>query len=815
MSGNSVSGNWRVFGFLLISIIAIGLLAAFFSMAHPSTKPNGPASAVPATSGSISVGQSLTLYSGASPSSGPNSTISSNFSDSLKKFNSPAELEQWVSEYGSGSAYGAYGSGGLYRNSIMDAAISSGAKSGGIAPSIAPAPSGISQTTGSSANPDYSTTNIQVAGVDEADYVKTDGRYIYLIADNRLLIVDGKDPANAKIISNTTLFKDTGASGGSTSSDTTSSSGTSVNNNLAPSYYYNYYYNAPQAREMFINNSKLVLIAQVYRNSVTFSKYDISPMPQSTPETELFVFDVQNRSAPKLDVSFNISGSYYQSRMVGDDVYIVTQEGVSTPLLQPPVVYSAKAALRPDIYYFDSPEQNYQFNTVAAMSLSNESIVDAKTFMLGYSNTLMMSQDNLYIAYQKQNSYYWPCRGLGCGYDSDQYSRDRFFTVVVPLLPADLQANLTAIGQQHLDSDKEWRAISQELGDYFQPMLDSNGQLTSAQKENYSAMMENIQSALAEYDTKKAIEDSKTVIQKLGVANGQISYAAKAEVPGRLLNQFSLDEFNGNLRVATTTDVWVRKRVEYNNVFVLDSNMRQIGALEDLAPDESIYATRFMGERLYMVTYQQVDPLFVIDLSTPSNPKTLGTLNISGFSDYLHPVNATTLIGVGKETSPTSWGGVVPAGIKVALFDVSDPANPKEIDHVDIGDYGSDSEALTDHRAFLYSDTSHLLVLPVSVVKATTGKYYDQRKVWDGVGVYKVGPEGFTPLGSVKHASYSGSDYSYDRSTVVHRSLYIGDALYTFSDSYMKVNRLVDGLPVYTSIDLPFTSPYYGGPIYY
>lgn len=753
--------NLRVLAYLVVTLIAASFLAAFFASPH---------GAPPAAPGSISGGKPLAGTLGGI----------GNFSNSLRKFNSISELEQWLTDYGATSSSGAYNYGG-------------GIMARGIVSSIAPSPTGAASdkaegfapSTLPQAGIDYSSTNVQVAGVDEADYVKSDGRYIYLIAANKLLIVNGTDPAKAGIISTTSLFD---------------SSGTD-----SSSYYY---YNRAAARELFVSGDKLVLIAQVPKQSVVFQKYDITPIPEYRQTTGLFIFDISDRTAPKLTSNFTVSGDYYQARMIGDNVYFITQEPVQQPpILHPPVIYSATQTLHPEIYYFDSPQANYQFSTVASLKLSDERIVDAKTFMLGGSDTLMVSSDNIYISYQKQNNYYWPC--LRCRAAMDEYSKERFFGVVVPLLPAVLQANITAITTKGLGEEAQWREISQTLSNYFQPALEQNSHLSDAEKEEYSALMESIQSALAEYDTRKAVEDSKTVIHKLGIKDGLISYGGKGEVEGRLLNQFSMDEYNNHLRVATTTDVWVRKHVQYNNVYVLGRDMLQVGALENLAPDEKIYSTRFMGERLYMVTFKQMDPLFVIDLSSPTHPKVLGTLKIPGYSDYLHPVNATHLIGVGKETETSDWGGVRPAGVKVALFDVSDPADPKEIDNVVIGDAGSDSEVLRDHKAFLYSPKDSLLVLPISVVESTGGRYYDTRRVWDGAVAYKVGPGGFTLLGKVKHSSSSSQYYYWDYGARVHRSLYIGDALYTFSNAYIKVNELVDGLPGIVSIDLPEAAPDY------
>ncbi|MDI6884716.1 MAG: beta-propeller domain-containing protein, partial [Hadesarchaea archaeon] len=167
-------------------------------------------------------------------------------------------------------------------------------------------------------------------------------------------------------------------------------------------------------------------------------------------------------------------------------------------------------------------------------------------------------------------------------------------------------------------------------------------------------------------------ETETTIIHKISIANGTIEYKSQGEVPGQVLNQFSMDEYQGYFRIATTTG-WMGQ----NNVYVLDGNLDIVGRLEGLAPGESIYSARFIGSRAYLVTFKKVDPLFVIDLEDPKNPRALGELKIPGYSDYLHPYDETHLIGVGKDTvdmGSFAWY----QGIKIALFDVSDPENPRE-----------------------------------------------------------------------------------------------------------------------------------------
>ena len=171
-----------------------------------------------------------------------------------------------------------------------------------------------------------------------------------------------------------------------------------------------------------------------------------------------------------------------------------------------------------------------------------------------------------------------------------------------------------------------------------------------------------------------------------------------------------MDEDNGYFRIATTRDrdyiYNMEDRVEtssYNNLYILDDNLQTVGSVENLAEGERIYSVRFMQDRAYIVTFKQIDPLFVIDVGNVRNPKVLGFLKIPGYSSYLHPYDDHTLIGLGKDTKENDSGRVTTAGIKLSLFDVTDPATPQELDSIVMGDSGSSSLALDDHRAFLFS----------------------------------------------------------------------------------------------------------------
>ncbi len=256
-----------------------------------------------------------------------------------------------------------------------------------------------------------------------------------------------------------------------------------------------------------------------------------------------------------------------------------------------------------------------------------------------------------------------------------------------------------------------------------------------------------------------------STVHKVSIDGGP-RYVCSVRVPGSILNQFSMDEASGVLRVATTLGLWTPEgRSTSAAVYTFDDLLVNLGSLTGLAEGERVFSARFLGPRAYLVTYRQVDPLFVLDVSDPRTPRVLGFLKIPGVSDYLHPLDSTHLLGLGRD-DPGGAGRL--QGIKLSLFDVSDVEHPAEVASLVIGS-GEDawawSEALYDHKAFLlvpypFTDPT-LVVIPVTIYR------------WGG--------------GSSTHEeSADGSPYGQQ----VRRSLYIGEVLYTVSPSLILGNRM-------------------------
>jgi uncharacterized secreted protein with C-terminal beta-propeller domain len=662
-------------------------------------------------------------------------------SSELKKFNSTAEIEQYLKDSVATDQQDGY-----YRTMVptMGTGMSVPQSSNEKAATGIPAPA-LPGAAG------YSQTNIQVAGVDEPDIIKNDNRYIYTISGSTLAIIDAYPATGASVISRTEI--------------------------------------ADTPKDIFVNGDRLVLFSTGTGTPETITQPSgaepgivqemvMPPYRYYSPITHATIYDISDRKNPSVLKDYTMDGDYTDARMIGSLVYMITREQVYTysgnQVVVPALREGTRTVIQPDVWYFDNREYQYTFTTITSFDVASGNEKDAQTYLLGSGNTLYVSQDAIYVSYQRYHPVIYKRQGQE----------------VLPVIAVD-------VGDSGTVSSSRVATIPPD----FNTMTESERQ----------SVLDGLRNAEQDAIRRQEADQTTTVVHKIGINNGAITYIAKGEVPGTLDNQFSMDEFNDNLRLATTSSVYTPQygQYTYNNVYVLDGKMATIGSLTHIAEQETIYSTRFIGDRLYMVTFKRIDPFFVIDLSNPRSPKILGKLKIPGYSDYLHPYDATHIIGIGKETTTNEWGGVSTSGVKLALFDVSDVANPKQLDKVQIGDAGSDSAALTDHHAFLFDRSKNLLVIPVRAVSTAPvikGDYYNyQPQIWYGAYVFGLTPQtGFTLRGTVQHGSGDSGYYYYGSSTSeVKRSLYIGDVLYTMSSKQIKANPLDDLNTTIATIPLP------------
>lgn len=340
--------------------------------------------------------------------------------------------------------------------------------------------------------------------------------------------------------------------------------------------------------------------------------------------------------------------------------------------------------------------------------------------------------------------------------------------------------------------------------------------------ENIYASLDNLYVAVTRYEQAEERSEYtvRTGLYRFALAGGRVSFSAEGEVPGTVLNQFSMDEYGGYLRVAVTTGFawWRGDDTSENHLYILDGSLNTVGKVEGLAPGERIYSARFLGEKGYVVTFRTVDPLFALDLSNPRNPRVLGELKIPGYSTYLHPYDENHLLGFGMDAEEVpikdETGRVIDTvalnlGMKISLFDVSDMTNPVEKFVISIGGRGTHSDLLYNHRALLFSRERELLAFPVSVA-ADPGPA-DPRDPWrwgrfefQGVYVYRVNAaQGFTLMGKVTHlpAGFDPEKHWAGSGGYVQRALYIGDVLYTLSPEAVQAHSL-PGLSLLAAIPL-------------
>ena len=550
---------------------------------------------------------------------------------------------------------------------------------------------GSTESSSSSSNTkDYSTTNIQVENVDEADIVKTDGDYIYSISEDNVIITDAKDPKQPKVVATIQSEDD----------------------------------DIPE--DIILYKDKLVVIST--KGNQTQRYYYNNRM-----NTVVKIYNITSREKPVLTKSYEMYEPYYTSRCIDNVLYVISSGNLRKEDDKIVVGYNEdnmeKEMSIDKIKYLKDVKTTKQ-TLISTVDLNNETAdIKLDSYLMNISNAYV-SENAIYLLNQKYNN------------DSK--------------IPIKLLFGLKGVFG---------------LEDYYE-MYAESGYYTEIYK----------------FDIKENVE-----------------YKAKTKVKGKTINQYSLDEKDNHLRIALYDN-------DGSRVAIFDEDLKQIGISDNVAKVEKMYSSRFIGDKVYFVTYKTIDPLFVMDLSNETKPKVLGKLKIPGYSTYLHPYDENHIIGIGMETKEiinrNSNGKVISTtakvvGMKMALFDVSNVNSPVQISSVVIGDSRTTSAILTNPKALLFSKEKSLIAIPVNNYsqdfEVTSSNNYETMinnytkygKPYNAEGyfVYNINvQDGFKLKGVITHEK-TNATYYYSNSKLL-RGLYIDNNLYTVSETMIKVNEL-------------------------
>lgn len=466
------------------------------------------------------------------------------------------------------------------------------------APSAAPESSGTQ----------HSTTNTQVQGVDEADIVKTDGKYIYYITNNTIRIVECNKDAKMNIISKIELTE-------------------YIDYDFSPS-------------EMYLYNDTLVVILREtseYQPVSYNANGAVCDCICTAIKTDTVVkcFDISDRTNPKETFTHKMTGEYISSRVTDGKLITVAQFRIPYDSVLADDFDGACEVVK-DVCV---PEYSVGDGEMKKIPSERINIFDEKN-PTNYTVTSILNLDDKSME-PKMNAL------LG-GADEIYCTREEIFVAE--------QIYSTWTKDEEL-------VVTDSLGNKY---------------------------------------DMATRVHKMNITDDGVNYVASVTVGGMCINQFSMDKNGDYFRIATNG--W-----NYNGnnqktmVYVVDKDMKIVGFLDNIAPSEQMKSARFMGNVLYLVTFMQTDPLFVVDLSVPEKPEIKGELKIPGFSTYLHPAGDGLLIGVGEGGTMTGTDGTA----KISLFDVSDPYNLKELDNYSTGTYATFTG---NHKEFVVIDENTFAV---------------------------------------------------------------------------------------------------------
>lgn len=578
----------------------------------------------------------------------------------------------------------------------------------------------------------------------EADIIKTDGQYIYSIVYNDLFIVKATPASEARAVSK-------------------------ISFNSRPS-------------EIYLDNGRLVVIGNdiQIKESAAYKTFS-----RQSDYTFVKIFDLTDPVSPKQIRDLDFEGRYLNSRIVDGRLYLAINNFdsyVNNDILTPRLVDNGTIlsnncsdnsnCYAPEVYYFDNDYNSYNFTSLNAIDLKDaKAAVSAQTFLLNGARKIYVSSKNFYIA----NTQYFNENDLRLAVMRG------LFAGSLNAVDRELMDKIDQANNQLLSATEKTQKLLRIFENY----------IVKQPAEQRTALETQLTAALQTKYEEKAADLERTWIYKFSLSGDRPVYRANGSVSGTVPDQFSLNEDeSGDLRLVTARSAGLE--LAHANLYVLDSSLKQIGTVEKIASGKKIISAGFLGNRAYLIPDAQADPLFVVDLNTANDPKLLGELKVSGLPSYLHFYNEKTLIGFGYDIKADAYGNIKTGGLKLSLLDVTDPANPQELDNYVAGSVGSNSTVFDNHEAFVYNSSKNNLVVPVSLTSTAS----NFRPYFSGVLVFSINNGQLELNGQIDHSDggkYQTADSScgrvcYDSS--IKRSLYIQDDLYTFSNKYIKINKL-------------------------
>jgi uncharacterized secreted protein with C-terminal beta-propeller domain len=603
---------------------------------------------------------------------------------------------------------------------------------------------GNNDSAGSQSPSDYTETNTQEEGVDETDIVKTDGDYIYTVHNNKLLVLQSWPADQTSIVGEYEI-------GANLQSNVDGD--TVTNRNI-------------YAQSLFLKGDKVAVFSRVYEHYQNSSR-------SSFNGTRITILDVTDRTTPSLLQQVDFEGRMISGRMVDGNVYLVSRSQLNAPVDVWEIVSSDNLGLPEHRYIEDEWERRRVVNSARPQV---ESIV--RNRLRNETVNEMLPRRRLF---NDQGQLVWSEPAYDCNelYLTQQTSK------------------LGVLNVSHFDFDEPQKVTSTGVL--------AEGWTVYASTENLYIAQSSRSWFWWGWWGRTRDAESHVHKFKFGQNNKRPVYVASGAVEGNVLDQFSLDEHNGYLRVASTVPAqWgsdgTQTRHSSNRVTVLEQDgnlLKSTGKVTGLAPGESIQSVRMMGDKGYVVTFEQIDPLFTLDLSDPTAPTVKGELKITGFSSYIHPLGEDHLMTIGRAGNQQGLTGEV----QLQIFDVSDMTNPtlKHSEKISTGQWSSWSEAMWNHHAFTYHPGRDMLAFPVNIYEwsAMNGQNFS------GLLVYRADAQsGFQRVGHVDHKSLGSHnpDYYSHWWTSVRRSIFIEDYVYSLSERGMKVNGLTNPTNEYAAV---------------